>query len=1119
MKSFVNLVKRASSVRGSGLSSAVKELRAEETSTAHLAVLAVSKDDEDVSNVEWAEGELLVEDRGDYEVAKVLLKWSLAAPNVNLSTSDRIFIIKQSQEFDGNAWNEVYGFASGKSKGEVWIALTGLLGADGEAYVAYYWSDEGKKVLSKTNVGKQFTELEKPSEEVADKAKQASMQANNVSGLQHQQQGAYANVAMIGEGVDNPLLSVPPQESEYEGLLKQRKEKYLKKKKLSVVTVTVAPTQVLEPTLASPALLDIVPMPSNELQALVQTDFDRGGFVFAGAGISMAAPSSSPSWWALMNDLLKTTFEAVPEELAHLRQILATGDVSRQPEEIMESFYFFLKDRLLTVFELLERGEPNANHIALAKLAKAGKLKAILTTNFDRFIERALMAEGVEFQLVVTTKEFADYMATGCKRFAVLKIHGTVDRPETIVAVANHYKVAFALEKQQVFSHLLQTCPTLFVGYSGWDFEHTNYQQFWSEQSDEDAPPVYWLKGQGFSGGPNLRHVLGKHLGQRLRVGEGMLPQFICDVLAKWDDSGSRDVLKQDAMVDPNASKLVAMTRTKFLTEWVAAIPKPQLVSLLQIEVSVLNNKTQDNRQRRKNQLMTDTSAPMDNVAMAQLYAQLGTEMAEGKITSEEYMDQIQLVALDSSFANIVCSKLTREALKARFVREVKTNELFAGTLGVMNKSLFPGVVSSAIEGQPENASADEVYEDAIQFLEKLTKVSELAATDKRAEVWKNVYMYQSHYLRCNPQGRIEAERLMEAFVTKAVTMEWDATELVQRMTPEIGKKIANLAFGLVDIKPLLEYQFNTLLLAPGNEELKENALCVALALQKTALYLVGDLAQLPEYGQLISLPLNTGDKVLPEGNMEQFAEVCNQQGLTPSLTLRNKLDQLGLHSILAAFDLAFLCLLFELLKNSVSGNYIQSRALQKRGFYPKEMLTPQFIAYALPKLTQWCQNPGDTRNAQRLFGLCTSFAEAADELDLLRVACEESLKLTGNRVTELTPVGVPESYAYALQTRNRLRESLNLYIKALDGIKSSVVRPKADAIVLQACLVQAHFDKTKALKMAFTYSSYFSPSAQQFSTMGEGRMLLVQQCQHWARVDLGYASLEQAEAELNRKE
>jgi hypothetical protein len=72
--------------------------------------------------------------------------------------------------------------------------------------------------------------------------------------------------------------------------------------------------------------------------------------------------------------------------------------------------------------------------------AKTGKLRGVLTTNFDIFIERALRQENVPFKLVVTSEEFQEYFNSGCKEFAVLKIHGTVERPETIVAVANHYK-------------------------------------------------------------------------------------------------------------------------------------------------------------------------------------------------------------------------------------------------------------------------------------------------------------------------------------------------------------------------------------------------------------------------------------------------------------------------------------------------------------------------------------------------------------------------------------------------------------------------------------------------------------------------------------------------------
>jgi hypothetical protein len=180
-----------------------------------------------------------------------------------------------------------------------------------------------------------------------------------------------------------------------------------------------------------------------------------------------------------------------------------------QPEEIMESYYLVLRENLFKLFQLLEAGSPNANHKALAKLAKTGRLRAILTTNFDIFIERALRDEDVAFKVVVTHEDFAQYLRQGCKEFAVLKIHGTIDQPDTIVAVANHYKAGkgFSGSKAVVVAELLRQCPTLFVGYSGWDFQHANYQAFWAQVGEEGGANVYWLKLKGSTGGADLGKV------------------------------------------------------------------------------------------------------------------------------------------------------------------------------------------------------------------------------------------------------------------------------------------------------------------------------------------------------------------------------------------------------------------------------------------------------------------------------------------------------------------------------------------------------------------------------------------------------------------------------------
>jgi hypothetical protein len=49
-------------------------------------------------------------------------------------------------------------------------------------------------------------------------------------------------------------------------------------------------------------------------------------------------------------------------------------------------------DLLLDIFSL---GEPNTNHVLLAKLVKQGFLKTLCTTNFDTLIEKAFEAEGL----------------------------------------------------------------------------------------------------------------------------------------------------------------------------------------------------------------------------------------------------------------------------------------------------------------------------------------------------------------------------------------------------------------------------------------------------------------------------------------------------------------------------------------------------------------------------------------------------------------------------------------------------------------------------------------------------------------------------------------------------
>jgi hypothetical protein len=282
----------------------------------------------------------------------------------------------------------------------------------------------------------------------------------------------------------NPLLTIVPIAGKWERLMEggERNEEEFEVLEQTEPIAKDVPTV----TTTATALNDILHKEGDDVLSdaetvnhVVRELTEKKLFLFLGAGISVAPPASAPSWWSLMSTVLEETFKAVPDEHQKIARKLSTSDATRSPEEVMETYYFVLQDKLFDLFQLLNEGTPNANHRIIAKLAKAGKLQSVLTTNFDEFIERALEEEGVLYQVICTTEEFKIFMDNGCRGFAILKIHGTVSRPDTIVAVANHYKggKGFGGMKAVVTHFFMKHFPTVFLGYSGWDFQHVNYRK------------------------------------------------------------------------------------------------------------------------------------------------------------------------------------------------------------------------------------------------------------------------------------------------------------------------------------------------------------------------------------------------------------------------------------------------------------------------------------------------------------------------------------------------------------------------------------------------------------------------------------------------------------------
>ncbi len=158
--------------------------------------------------------------------------------------------------------------------------------------------------------------------------------------------------------------------------------------------------------------------------------------IFCGAGIS------KDSGLPLANELkafIILIFQVVTEKFTKNKIAYDTDD----PFEIfMDHLSSVMK--ISKILDLYEAGEPNTNHILIAKLAKNGFLNTICTTNFDVLIERALQREGLrkdkDFIVYRNEAEFdkLDFQRLDDSVVKVLKIHGSADDRKSIRTSLRH---------------------------------------------------------------------------------------------------------------------------------------------------------------------------------------------------------------------------------------------------------------------------------------------------------------------------------------------------------------------------------------------------------------------------------------------------------------------------------------------------------------------------------------------------------------------------------------------------------------------------------------------------------------------------------------------------------
>jgi hypothetical protein len=216
-----------------------------------------------------------------------------------------------------------------------------------------------------------------------------------------------------------------------------------------------------------------------------------------GSGVSRAA--EIPTGWEVIQDLAARVAKAAGEDpgkdpaawymkkynepptYSGLIESLAPTTAGR---EILLRSYFEPTN------EEMERGAkvPTAAHRAIAKLVSGGFIRVIVTTNFDRLMERALQDEGVSPTVVASAAQAEGALPLQHTRCLILKIHG--DYLDTRIRNTADELKTYEPALQALLIRILEEFGLIVAGWSG-DYDTALGDAI--EQATRHRFNTYWM--------------------------------------------------------------------------------------------------------------------------------------------------------------------------------------------------------------------------------------------------------------------------------------------------------------------------------------------------------------------------------------------------------------------------------------------------------------------------------------------------------------------------------------------------------------------------------------------------------------------------------------------------
>jgi SIR2-like domain len=199
--------------------------------------------------------------------------------------------------------------------------------------------------------------------------------------------------------------------------------------------------------------------------------------LLAGSGVSRAA--EIPTGWDVTLDLIRRHAAVSAEDCEPDPENWYRKKYGTDPDysTLLENLAINPSERtnlLAAYFEAtpedrdLGKKTPTAAHKAIARLASKGYFRVIVTTNFDRLIEQALEAEGVNPTTISTADMASGAMPLTHAQCTVIKVHG--DYRDTRLRNTSAELAVYSSELNVVLDRIFDEYGLIVCGWSAtWD--------------------------------------------------------------------------------------------------------------------------------------------------------------------------------------------------------------------------------------------------------------------------------------------------------------------------------------------------------------------------------------------------------------------------------------------------------------------------------------------------------------------------------------------------------------------------------------------------------------------------------------------------------------------------